>query len=454
MKLNSAIKREKKLTHEGAVAYQHLTPAMELRRSIMSCLLWEDTFYESGASIGDRIAGLVPKVSAESIALMAVEAREQMKLRHLPLLLCCEMAKLATHRHVVKDTVAKVIQRADELTEVFAIYAKQNAHNRRANKPLAPLSKALQKGVARAFTKFDEYQLGKYNQDGAVKLRDALFLSHAKPINDEQAKLWKKLVDGTLATPDTWEVALSATKGEGKKEAWERLLKDGRVFALALLRNLRNMKEAGVSEQLVKDSILNMQVERVLPFRFITAATYAPQWEPQLEQAMFKCLSGADKLPGKTALVVDNSGSMISPKVSAKSELTRSDAACALAILLREICEDIVVIGFGTESAIIPARRGFALRDAIKRGPGGGTNTDTALALAEREGYNRIIVITDEQSHQSIRAPKSGTNGYFINVATYQNGIGYGPWTHIDGWSEAVLDYIAATEETEDKKKS
>jgi 60 kDa SS-A/Ro ribonucleoprotein len=27
-------------------------------------------------------------------------------------------------------------------------------------------------------------------------------------------------------------------------------------------------------------------------------------------------------------------------------------------------------------------------------------------------------------------------------VASYQNGVGYRDWTHIDGWSEAVVEYI------------
>ena len=126
--------------------------------------------------------------------------------------------------------------------------------------------------------------------------------------------------------------------------------------------------------------------------------------------------------------------------MSKRSELDRSDAACALAILLREICESCVVIGFGSEAKVLPPRRGFALRDAIQSGPGGGTNTAGALKLAEKQGYDRIIVITDEQSHTSIGAPNG--IGYFINVATYQNGIGYGEWVHIDGWSEAVIDYI------------
>jgi uncharacterized protein (DUF58 family) len=161
---------------------------------------------------------------------------------------------------------------------------------------------------------------------------------------------------------------------------------------------------------------------------------------------MLQNLAEMPKLAGKTAIVVDNSGSM-SDKVSGKSELSRIDAACALAILVREVCERAVVIGFGSTAAVIPARKGFALRDAIKAGPGGGTNTDTALTLARQQGYDRIIVITDEQSHQAVSGPLTGAKGYFINVASNKNGIGYGAYTHIDGWSEAVLQYVQAAEQ-------
>ena len=86
----------------------------------------------------------------------------------------------------------------------------------------------------------------------------------------------------------------------------------------------------------------------------------------------------------------------------------------------------------------------LAVRDALAQGPGGGTNTETAKQLADREGYHRIVIITDEQSHQSLSPPKG--RGYVVNVAPYENGIGYGEWVHIDGWSEAVLSYVAAAE--------
>lgn len=426
-------------THEGARA-KNINAAQQLSRSVMACMLFENTFYESGEEIAARIQKLVAQVDPEVVSAIAVEAREKMNLRHVPLLLVTAMAKLPTHRHVVAETAARVIQRADELAEVFAIYTKGRTGTKKLNK----ISNQLRKGVATAFTKFNEYSLAKYNQDNDIKLRDVMFAVHPRPLNAEQGEVWKRLAQNELATPDTWEVALSATKD--KKAEWERLLSENKLGAMALIRNLRNMTQAGVSENLVRSALLSMKTERVLPFRFVGAANHAPQWEPELETAMLQNLAEMPKLPGKTAIVVDNSGSM-SSTVSGKSELSRIDAACALAILVREVCERAVVIGFGSTAAVIPARKGFALRDAIKAGPGGGTNTDTALTLARQQGYDRIIVITDEQSHQAVSGPLTGAKGYFINVASNKNGIGYGAYTHIDGWSEAVLQYVQAAEQ-------
>src|SRR5439155_4899040 len=99
-------------THEGAPA-RHLSPELQLRRSVLACMLWESQFYEDGIEIAGRIAELVPKVAAEKVAAVAVEAREQMKLRHAPLLLVREMARHKTHRALVAETLARVIQRAD-----------------------------------------------------------------------------------------------------------------------------------------------------------------------------------------------------------------------------------------------------------------------------------------------------------------------------------------------------
>jgi hypothetical protein len=421
-------------THEGAPARQ-IPAEQQLRRSVLACMLWEDQFYEEGVAIAGRIHELVAKVPAEKVAALSVEAREKMKLRHAPLLLVREMARLASHRHLVAETLYQVIQRADELCEFVALYWSEGKQ---------PLSAQVKKGLAAAFTRFDEYALAKYNRATPVKLRDVLFLSHAKPMDATQAELWKRLVEGELDAPDTWEVALSS--GADKRQAWERLLAENKLGALALLRNLRNMAEVKVSEQAIRDGLARMKTERVLPFRFIAAARYAPQWEAELEKAMFRSLEGQAKLPGKTVLLVDVSGSMDAP-LSRRSEMRRNDAAYGLAVLLREIAEEVSVYSFSDSLVRVPSRQGFALRDAINSSQRhNGTFLGKALnGINEKEGrYDRLIVITDEQSHDTVPDPKA--LGYMINVASYQNGVGYGRWTHIDGWSDSVIEYIRAAE--------
>ncbi|HXU17887.1 MAG TPA: TROVE domain-containing protein [Terriglobales bacterium] len=420
-------------SHEGAPA-RHISPEMQLRRSVLACLLWESQFYEDGVEIAGRIAELVPKVAAEKVAALAVEAREQSKLRHVPLLLVREMARHKTHRAAVSDTLARVIQRADELAEFVAVYWKDGR---------VPLSGQVKKGLAAAFPKFDEYQLAKYDRGGPIKLRDVLFLCHAKPRDEAQAAVWKRLIWGRLTTPDTWEVALSS--GADKREAWERLLREQKLGALALLRNLRNMREAGVDEPLVLNALREMSAARVLPFRFLAAARHAPRWEEALEQAMLKSLASADKLPGRTIALVDVSGSMTAP-LSRRSEMQRTDAAYGLAVLLREVGREVAVFSFSDSLVEVPARRGFALRDAIDTSQRhNGTYLGKAVEeLNRREKYDRLIVVTDEQAHDTVPAPHG--KGYVINVASYKNGVGYGKWTHIDGWSESVIEYIRALE--------
>ena len=418
-------------THEGAPA-RNISSDLQLRRSVLACLLWEDQFYEDGVEIAGRIQSLVSKVGAAEVADLALEARGKMKLRHVPLLLVREMARLKTHRERVSQTLAQVIQRADELAEFVAIYWKEGK---------VPLSAQSKKGLAKAFQKFDEYQLAKYDRNGPIRLRDVLFLCHAKPRDAEQAALWKRLIEGGLQTPDTWEVALSA--GADKREAWERLLRERKLGALALLRNLRNMKQAGVDENLVLEGIASMNTGRVLPFRFLAAARHAPHWEESLEQAMLSSLTAQEKLPGRTVLLVDISGSMTAA-LSHRSEMLRTDAAYGLAILLREICAKAAVFTFSDDLVEVPPRRGFALRDALDASqPHNGTYLGRALEKL-RDKYDRIIVITDEQAHDRVPGPRG--RGYVINVASNKNGVGYGVWTHIDGWSEAVVEYIRALE--------
>lgn len=431
---NRARRRTAPRTHEGATAKRIGAEAL-LRRSVLACLLWERTFYEDGESIADRIRATVAEVSLDTAAAVAIEAREEQHLRHVPLLIVREMARRGGR--IVGDTLTRVVQRADELTEFLAIYWDGPEGE--------PLSAQVKRGLAEAFPKFDAYQLAKYDRTGkAVRLRDVLALAHPKPRDAEQAALWKQLADGTLPAPDTWEVALSG--GGDPKREWTRLLAENRLGGLALLRNLRNMLAADVDEQLIRKAIDGHSFARVLPFRFIAAAEHAPILEDSLESAMLRATESLEKLPGRTALLLDNSGSMEWHTISGRGALNRVKAAGGLAVLIREVCEQAVVIGFGSDAAVLPPRRGFALMDAYERGPGGGTFTERAKQLADEQGYDRVIVLTDEQSHEALSDPADGARGYVVNVAADEHGIGYGRWTHIDGWSENVVRYIVESE--------
>jgi hypothetical protein len=422
--------RNTHVTHEGAPA-RRIDLVSQLERSVMSCLLWEGEFYEDGQTIAARIAELCKQAPVVEVARIAVQAKEEMRLRHVPLLLARELARTKEGRAELKAVLPRVLLRPDDITEFLAIYWKDNKDE--------PLAKQVKKWLGEAFRKFDEYQLAKYNGgQKEVKLRDALRITRPKPADDAQAALWGRLVKGELAIPDTWEVELS--KGGDKKIAWSRLLTEGKLGGLAMLRNLRNMTQAGVEVASIRQGIAAVKAGRLLPINFIAAARHNPQFEPDLEAKFFDCFAGKEKLAGETIILVDVSGSMDDP-LSVTSDMRRLDVACSLAMIGREMFANLRVFTFSHQLVEVPSRRGFALRDAIVGSqPHGGTYLGGALAALP--ACARLIVITDEQSHDRVPDMK----GYMINVASNRNGVGYGTWLHIDGWSDKVLDYIAKFE--------
>ncbi len=428
MKLN--VKAPAPVTHEGAPA-RHADAYAKLRRSVLSCLLWEREFYEDGVAIADRITDLVKQVRGEGVCRLAVEARSQFHLRHVPLLLLCAAAESKALRPwAVTDT----IQRADEIAELVAVWWRNGRR---------PLPAAMKRGLAAAFNKFTEYQFAKYDRDGAVKLRDVMFLVHPKPTTPEQADLFQRIADRKLATPDTWEVALSA--GADKAETFTRLLREGNLGYLALLRNLRSMMEAGVDPSLVRAAIIARKgAGRVLPFRYVAAARACPALEPALDIALADAVAELPRLPGQTVVLVDISGSMVSP-LSRKSDMQRIDAAAALASVVN--CESLRVFTFTDGITEVPPRRGMAGVDAvIKSQPHGGTYLGAAVRrINQNFPHDRLIVITDEQSADSVPNPAC-EHAYMVNVASCKNGVGYGKWTHIDGFSENVIRFIVESE--------
>lgn len=443
MRVNTAKNIHKIYTHEGATA-KHIDAEAQLRRSVLSCLLWEREFYEDGQDIAARIADLANHVAPEVVAELAKEARHVHGLRHVPLLLLLNLVGRPGAN--AGAAIDGTIKRADEMTELLALYWKDGRK---------PLAKQLQRGLASAFVRFNEYALAKYDRDGPVKMRDVMFLSHAKPKNSEQEALFQRVANQEMAVPDTWEVNLSA--GGDKKETFERLLREGKLGYLALLRNLRNMTEAGCDLDLVRNAIVARKgADLVFPFRYVAAARAVPQLEPYLDQALCEAVSSGPALPGKTVVLVDVSGSM-DDKLSEKSDLRRIDAGAALASVLSG---DLRVFSFSAGNVRswgdnwngqnilveVPARRGMAGIDAVLNSQlRGGTMLGQAIREANAIPHDRLIVITDEQSADKVPDPVAN-KAYMINVASAKNGVGYGKWTHIDGFSEAVIRYITQTE--------
>ncbi len=429
MRLNIASRIPVRRTHESAPA-KHISAEAALRRSVLSCLLWENEFYEDGQHIADRIIENAAAVDRETVSALAVEARTVYGLRHAPLMLLLDLIRRGGPG--VADTIAETIRRADEITELVALYWRDGKR---------PLSKQMKLGLAKAFGRFSEYQLAKYDREGPVRLRDVMFLTHAKPRDAEQAALFMRVADRSLKTPDTWEVALST--GQDKKASFERLLREGKLGYLALLRNLRNMVEAGCDLELVKDAIVARKgADLVFPFRYVAAARAAPQLEPVIDQALCEAIASAPRLTGRTIVLVDVSGSM-NCRLSGRSDLTRMDAAAALASILHG---ELRLFTFSTDVVEVAPRRGMAGVDAVVQSqPHLGTRLGAAVKKVNRVPHDRLIVITDEQSHDAVPDPKAG-RAYMINVGSYRNGVGYGRWTHIDGFSEAVIRFITEIE--------
>jgi uncharacterized protein with von Willebrand factor type A (vWA) domain len=166
---------------------------------------------------------------------------------------------------------------------------------------------------------------------------------------------------------------------------------------------------------------------------------------------MIKSLENVEKFKGKTIILLDVSGCMFSG-LSPKSELERIDAGIGLTIIGNSICENSKIVAFGTECYQIPAFKGLSLIKTCKdisRICGGGTDIQNAIETVDKSNikYDRIIIITDEQSFTPLIPPKNKkSKNYVINIASYKNGINYKDYTHINGFSENTFKFISEFE--------
>jgi uncharacterized protein (DUF58 family) len=172
-----------------------------------------------------------------------------------------------------------------------------------------------------------------------------------------------------------------------------------------------------------------------------------PQYKSLLENMMLRSLAAAPKLAGKTILMVDVSISMFYTKVSENSDLDRFDAAAALAILCRELCDEVEIFTFSNKLVKVANDRGFNLRDTLSNSQHhSGTALASALKMIQVGKYDRLIVLTDEASTESDVPAAKQDKSYMLNVGATRNGVNHSSWHTITGFSEAVFSYIQAVE--------
>ena len=459
-KINPSLKKTSKFEEErlaggsGALAAKQSNTAL-LRRAVLANLLWEDVAYMDGVKVAEEIQRLIPLCPAIDVYNIALEARTMQKLRHTPLFLAVEMCKYPEHKMFVQDLLPQIITRADMLTDFLAIYWKDG------KKPIANQAK---KGLAKAFHNFNEYKFAKYDRDAAIKLRDVMFLCRPKPENQYEQDLFKKVADRTLATPETWEVLLST--GKDKKESWTKLITEGKIGGLAMLRNIANMRRANVDKKVINEGLEKLKSSMLMPLDFLKAFRMNPEFGRQIEDAMINSYANLPKLKGKTLFIVDVSGSM-GARMSEKSDFTRYDAACAMAMLAANQCEDYEIVctagndytHTGAHEHIPYPQKGFGIfeqiRETNKNIGIGGIFTRQCLEWCndkfKGQKFDRIIVFSDSQDCDlpERRIPKPfGTYNYICDISAHTKGVNYkGSWTaEISGFSEHFITFIAATE--------
>ncbi|MND36380.1 TROVE domain protein [compost metagenome] len=405
-----------KFNYEDAPAFE-LTPEMELYSSVVTASL-ENTFYEAKDERVERIRGLIKANDPLFVAKLAVYTREKMHLHSVPLMLAVELAKNNSGNALIGKVVDRVIQRADEITELLSCY--QLANKATGTKKLGKLSKQVQKGIASSFNKFDEYQFAKYNRTGvAIKLRDALFLTHPKAKDEDQQLLFNKIAAEELATPYTWETELSALgqqlfateeeKALAFKHKWEELIDSEKVGYMALLRNLRNMLDAEISLIHVKKAAAYLSnAEKVakskqLPFRFLAAYRELSANKNGHVSVILDALEKAVTLSAanikgfnentKVLIACDVSGSMQKP-VSARSKILLYDIGLMLAMLMKSRCKNAITGMFGDKWKVVnvPTASVLANVDAFYKREGEvGYATNGYLVLKDLINSKRVV---------------------------------------------------------------
>lgn len=487
------------VSHNGNV--QEAKPHAQQLFEIITLTLYgnDNAYYESENTIVKRLrtslSACVRANEFDFIANAIVHARTAMHIRTMPLMLTVMFAKelrdqsktYTNLRTVVRD----VIQRADQITDMLAFSLSEFGDKK-------SIPSALKRGIADAFNKFDEYQFAKYNRNNAVKFTDVMRIVHPKPKSLEQGIVFDKLMNSTrpsdqvtengqLATPFTWETQLSEAgkSGESKAEVWTKLIDSGKLGYMALLRNIRNIHEAGVSLVTMR-KVCNriadpeeVRKSKQLPFRFTTAYNIAKELAHTgliraISRALDASVSNMPNIGENVWIIFDSSGSMRSTGMKPGTYTgwgsptktfsgSAMDNACLFAAVLAKASADSLnckvthfatsaeMLGFNPDDSVMSIYESFKNNDA-----GYSTKLDRALALKPKLGFepDTVFVISDMQVNNMsgsrlINGFKNTKSKFALDLGKYESTpVGeMDGWYQLAGWSSALFDFIPAMKE-------
>lgn len=359
----------------------------------------QGSFYREESAELERLRELVATIpDKQFIAKAGIYARNEFGMRSITHILAGEIAKNVKGEEWTKNYFEKQVRRADDITEILGYYTANYGK---------PIPNSMKKGLAKAFNKFDGYQLAKYRNGNA--LVDAINLLHPKG-NEKNREALAQLMKGELKNTNTWEAKLSEagkiTEDETslknlKASAWKELIREKKLGYFALLRNLRNILEQADKEtiSLALEALVDensIKHSSVLPFRFLTAMKEIKETNFEMTRQTIVAISKAieislnnvPKFEGKTLIALDVSGSM-SGKPSEIGGMFAS-------VLFKSNDSDLLT--FDNTSRFInlnPLDSVITIRDGIKF-TGGGTNFHSIFEILDKE-YDRIIILSDMQ---------------------------------------------------------
>jgi len=434
-----------------------------------SCLFGEPKFYEDNTPEIIQSARAMLDKDPEFVLKLAVYCRNELYLRSLPTALLAEAANNVKAKQFVRKYAKKIVIRADEITELLSY------HNETFG---TAVPNSIKKSIADAFGRFDEYQLAKYDRNGKVKLKDAMIVSHAKPKDKEQEALFKRVLERTMKTPETWETVIS--KDGSTKKNWEAILPA--MGYMAVLRNLRNFLQKDVDKTLFIDKLKNKEQvlkSKQFPFRFYSAyemiknseVTGASTVLDALEDVIDHSVANIPTFGGKTVIATDHSGSMCSA-VSGKSKICCKDIGDVMAAIMNKVSGDNLIIPFGETIKVVNVSKRSVLQSAKEIGKidvGHSTNGYKVIDYLTNKNIevDRVIIFTDMQmwdstggwgdddntvkeSWDNYRKLFPNAKLYLIDLTGYgqaQFPVGYNNVVTIGGWSDKILDFVKVYEE-------